>query len=70
MAKMLPRMILIGLDLEKGIRDRLAEDFQLTDVNRSDEAIELLGPLGAPVRAQKVRLIEPFDGNRVLGRGF
>ncbi|HAW95943.1 MAG: hypothetical protein CMJ33_01450 [Phycisphaerae bacterium] len=42
MAKMLPRMILIGIDLEKGTRDRLAEDFEITEVNRSDEAIELL----------------------------
>ena len=42
MAKMLPRMILIGLDLQKGLRDRLAEDFEITEVSRSDEAIELL----------------------------
>ncbi len=42
MAKTLPRMILIGLDLKKALRDRLAEDFQLTEVSRSDEAIELL----------------------------
>ena len=42
MANERPRIILIGLDLDKVDRDRLLENFEIIDVSRSDEAIELL----------------------------